>query len=1068
MASALFFIFFTGYGQDDPTWLRYPSISPDGETILFGYKGDIFSVPVSGGAATLLTVSESYEYGPKWSHDGSRIAFASDRYGNFDVFVMPSAGGEAKRLTFHSNSEIPQTFSADDSLVLFSAVRQDVVTNMQYPTRLMSELYSVPAAGGRVSQVISTPAFDVQVNGAGDQLIFHDIKGYEDEWRKHHTSSVTRDIWTYNLETGEYEMISSFEGEDRNPCYASDGDHFYYLSEQEGSFNVMKSVLSDPAKIEPVTSFDTHPVRFLSVSDDDRLCFSYDGGIYTMKEGEEPVELVVSIAIDGRENLDKIVPIKDPTEASLSPNGKEFAFAFRGEIFVSSMEGGITKRITNTPWQERSVSFSPDGRSLVYAAEVDTSWNVYMVSIERDEELYFYASTVLKEETVVATEAEEFQPAFSPDGKEVAYLENRVILKVINLESRESRTIMPADKNYSYADGDQYYQWSPGGKWFLVNFGQPENVMSREVGLVSSKGGEIHNLTLSGYGDYRPNWADEGKMMIWFSNRRSSRSEGGGLSSGDVYAMYFTQDAFDRANLSKEEFELLKEMEKKEKEDNGDDDGKGKESKKNKKKSKKDGDEIELPDPVEMDWENMTERRKRLTVHTSPLRDFVLSEDGEKLYYLTRFEKTYDIWETELRTGKTKEFAKIGSSRGGSMELSGDGKFIFVMAGGKAKKVEISSGKVEPVAVKGEMVLRSADERSYIFDHAWRQVKRKFYVPDLHGIDWEMYYREYKKFLPHINNNYDFSDMLSEMLGELNASHTGCRYRHSEPNTDETASLGLFYDYSHAGDGLKVAEVIFGGPLDKAASKVEAGHIIEKIDGSPVSADMDFYSLLNRKKDQLTLLSLYDPATGDRWEETGKPTSLGAESQLLYDRWVRNCRELVDSLSDGKIGYVHIRSMNDASMRVAIEESLGRHLGKDAIIVDTRFNGGGNIHEQLSDFFTGERYFDVIPHGQHIGIEPDGKWTRPSIVVMGESNYSDAHLFPLAYKAKDGGKTLGMPVPGTGTFVWWETQIDPTLLFGIPMGGWRDMNGEFAENNQMEPDIKVRNEPGKMANGRDQ
>jgi C-terminal processing protease CtpA/Prc len=277
----------------------------------------------------------------------------------------------------------------------------------------------------------------------------------------------------------------------------------------------------------------------------------------------------------------------------------------------------------------------------------------------------------------------------------------------------------------------------------------------------------------------------------------------------------------------------------------------------------------------------------------------------------------------------------------------------------------------------------------------------------------------------------------------------------------------LLYDYAHTGEGLKVAEVIFGGPLYKANSEVKAGHIIEKIDGQAISGSMDFYSLLNRKADQLTLLSMRDPATGKQWEETVKPISGGTEYQLLYDRWVRNRRDEVEKISGGRLGYVHIRSMNDASMRVAFEEALGRHMGKEAIIVDTRFNGGGNIHEPLSDFFSGEKYADIIPHGQYVGHEPRNKWIKPSIVIMGESNYSDAHLFPLAYKKKNGGKTLGMPVPGTGTFVWWEGQIDPTLVFGIPMGGWL-INGEFCENNQMEPDIKVRNEPAIMSAGRDQ
>jgi len=308
-----------------------------------------------------------------------------------------------------------------------------------------------------------------------------------------------------------------------------------------------------------------------------------------------------------------------------------------------------------------------------------------------------------------------------------------------------------------------------------------------------------------------------------------------------------------------------------------------------------------------------------------------------------------------------------------SMELSPDGKFIFVLADGKTMKVDIDSGKSEPLKVGGEMVLDQTAERNYIFDHAWRQLKAKFYVEDLQGVDWDYYYKVYHKFLPSITNNYDFAEMLSEMLGEMNASHTGSGYRNIQPNTDQTSTLGLFYDYTYTGKGLAVAEVIIGGPLDKASSKIKKGNIIEKIDGQ-LPDSVDFYQLLNRKVGKPTLLSVYDPGTKTRWEETVKPISAGVENELLYKRWVDNRRKEVDQLSGGKIGYIHVRAMNDASVRTVFEEALGRNVGKDAIIVDTRFNGGGNIHEQLSDFLSGKKYIDIIPHGQFVGSEPYDKW----------------------------------------------------------------------------------------------
>lgn len=1055
--------------QDNPLWLRYPAISPDGQTILFSYKGDIYSVPASGGTAIPLTISESYEFAPVWSHDGNSITFASDRYGNFDVFVMPATGGEARRLSFHSSREIPSSFTADDKSVLFSATRQDLASNTQFPIGLMSELYSVPVMGGRVSQVLTTPALDATVNSTGDKIIYHDIKGYESDWRKHHTSAVTRDIWMYNLNAKTYTQLSTFNGEDRNPVFDSNGNDFYYLSEQGGSFNVYKSNLADPSKTTALTHFTKHPLRFLTHSKDNKLCFDYNGEIYTQKAGGEPVKLNVRVAADGRTVIDKILPVNGGfTEAKLSPNGKEFAFVSRGEVFVSSIDGSTTKRITNTPWQERSVSFSPDGRSLVFAAEKDNNWNVYSMSITRKEEPYFYVSTVLKEEPVVATSAEEYQPAYSPDGIEVAYLENRVVLKVINLATKQTRTILTADKNYSYADGDQYYQWSPDGKWFLLTFGPPERIWNPEVGIIAADGkGSLHNLTESGYDDNAPKWTMDGKMMIWGSNREGTRQQGGDLATADVYAMYFSKELFDRSKLSKEEYALWKEQDEKKQKEKKEGEEKSKGADKDKKADSAKAAKDSSMKTIVINWNNLNERKKKLTLHTSSASGWLLSKDGEKLYYLTSFEKGNDIWVTELRTRETKLFTKLGANNVG-MELAPDGKFIFLYADGKLMKVDAESGKSESINVNTEMVLKQAEEKNYIFDHSWRQLKEKFYVEDLQGVDWDFYYTAYKRFLPYINNNYDFAEMLSEMLGEMNASHTGCYYRPNMPNSDQTATLGVFYDYAFTGNGVKMAEVIESGPLDKAASMIRAGNIIEMIDGRTLDASIDFYQLLNRKVGKITLLSVYDPAANKRWEETVKPISGGEENELLYKRWVKNRRKEVERLSGGRIGYVHVRSMNDASMRTVFEESLGLNIGKDAIVVDTRFNGGGNIHEQLSDFLSGKKYFDVIPHGQYIASEPVDKWVKPSIVLVGESNYSDAHLFPVAYKIKGGGKLLGMPIPGTGTFVWWENQIDETLRFGIPMGGWRSPDGKFCENNQTEPDIRVRNEPDVMSSGRDQ
>ena len=1054
--------------QDGPLWMRYPAISPDGQNILFCYQGDIYRVSASGGTAVPLTISDSYDYAPVWSPDGASVAFASDRYGNFDVFVMPSAGGEATRLTYHSAAEIPSSFTADGRRVLFSAARQDLVTNVQFPMGTFSELYSVPVNGGEPALVLTQPAIAATVNPAGDKIIYYDQKGFEDEWRKHHTSAIARDIWVYDLKTKKNTKLTTFAGEDRDPVFDADGDDFYYLSEQSGSFNVYRSSLSRPDQSTAVTSFTKNPVRFLTRSKSGVLCFGYDGEIYTKTGDAAPQKVAIRVAQDGRRVLPQNVPVQGGiTEMRLSPNGKEIAYVFRGEVFVSSVEGGVAKRITNTPWQERSVSFSPDGRTLVYAAEKDNNWNIYSTSIDRKEEPYFYASTVLKNDVVIATPAEEYQPAFSPDGKEVAYLENRVVLKVVNLASKETRTILPAEYNYSYSDGDQSYRWSPDGKWFLVQFGHVR-LFTPQVGLVSSDGkGQVINLTKSGFSCYDPRWGMDGTMTYFGSAREGAIDQAGNTATVDITGIFFTREAYDRFRLSKSDFDLLKEQEDKAKDekDKAEKD-KAKDAKgKDKEGVKKD----EKPKDIVIEFEGLEDRKARFTINSADIADVALTKTGDKLFYLARFEKGYDLWMTELRTKDTKLFAKLGAESA-SMELSADGKALFVLAEGRVTKIDPESAKMEPVAIGGEMVLDPTAEKAYMFDHMWRQIKQKFLVADLYGADWDYYYATYRKFLPFITNNYDYSEMVSEMLGELNASHTGCGYNGpSMPTGDATASLGIFLDYDFAGPGLKVAEIIAGGPLDKANLKIRAGHVIEKIDGQVLDGTVDHARFLNRKAGQLTLLSVFDPATQKRWEEAVKPVPIGRQtSQLLYRRWVKARRAEVDRLSGGRVGYVHVASMNDSSMRTVIEEVLGLAVDKEALIVDTRFNGGGNLHDRLADFLAGKKVFDIVPRGQLVGYEPYDKWIKPSIVLIGECDYSDAHLFPEEYKIRGIGKTLGMPVPGTGTFVWWETQIDPTIYFGIPQGGWRMPDGRLCEGNQLEPDIRVKNDPDVMAAGRDE
>ena len=1057
-----------GLSAATPLWLRNAVISPDGKQIAFTYKGDIYTVPAAGGEATRLTTSESYETAPRWSPDGKKIAFASDRHGNTDIFVMNANGGTPKRLTSNSAGELPEAFSADGKEIYYSAAVQAPTASAMFPTGRMTQLYAVSVDGGKPRQVLGTPAQALAVTGNDGSFLYQDVKGFENAWRKHHTSSVTRDIWRYDAATGTHKNLTDRAGEDRNPVLSPDGKTVYFLSERNGgTFNVWKAPVDDMSKAVQVTNFKTHPVRFLSQAADGTLAFGYDGELYTLRDGGKPQKVAVAINTEEFPEVERIRVTG--RGGALSPDGKQVAYASRGEVFVGSVDHSSVKQITNTAAAEEMPQWHPEGREIVYTSLRDGHYNIYSAKIARDDDPNFSNATLIDEAPLIAADkTERALPKYSPDGKKLAFIQDRNKLMVMDTKTKKVKQLTDGS-TYRYRDGGFDYKWSPDNRWIALEVDDNHHSPYTDIAIINVESGEMTHLTRSGYTDRDPQWAMGGNAIVFLTEKYGMRNHASWGSQDDAMIVFLNRDAYDRFHLDEEDFELRKEADKKSAKDKKKDDADKKDKKDKKDADKKDGDKEENDDDdaIVVELDGIMDRVERLTPFSADLAGAWVDNDGENLYYLMSVEKGYDLWKMDLRDPMPSVAVRIDAN-GASLNPAADGKTLFI-SGDKMRKIDVGSDKSTSISSSATMTLDHAAEREAMFDEVYLSEREMFYNKNMHGVDWEAMTKAYRRFLPHINNNYDFSEMLSELLGELNVSHTGSGFRGNEANaiTDRTARLGLLYDMNYNGKGLKVEEIITGGPFDNAATKLRPGMIITKINGEEIGDDIDPTTVINNLANKKTLVTIKDPASGADFDEVVKPISAGAEGDLLYNRWVKQRAEDVKRWSNGRLGYVHIESMGDDSFRTLYSDLLGKYNECEGAVIDIRWNGGGRLHEDVEVFLSGDKYFTQVIRGEEVCDMPSRRYNKPTVMLMAEPCYSNAHGTPWVYKNRNLGKLVGMPVPGTMTSVNWVTLQDPSLYFGIPVVGYQLPDGSYLENTQLEPDIKVANSPETIVKGED-
>ncbi len=1025
-------------------WIRYPAISPDGKSIAYAHGGQIWLVGSQGGEAIPLTSGEFYSTRPVWSPDGKTIAFACKRNGNFDLFVTAVTGGAPRRLTFHSANDLPYAFSGDGQAIYFGSTRAgSPETELVGAYNGSLQLYTVPVEGGPVKQLLPTPALDVAVSPDGGSLVYDSCPVFENEWRKGAISDGTRDLWLYDLASGRHRQLTRNRGEDRDGFFAPDGKSLYYLSEVAGSsFNVWQLGLEPGAEPRQITRHQGRPVRFVSVARDGTLVYGYDGAIWRREaQGGEarPLRIAMrqSALVSGTFSTSANAYA---TEIALRPDGSEAAVVARGEIYVVATSGGRTRRLTSTPAFEQHVSFSPDGRRLLYVSERAGASEIFEIALPEGR-TGFSSPGGLEEKRLVASAVDLLFPAYSPDGKRVAYFENRNSLKVRDRERGTFVTALAPGQIFSYADGDLSYEWSPDGRYLLATIGSI--VGDLDIALCDASGLlPPVDLSQSGYVDSNPAFLPGGQAVLWASDRFGQRGSDGDGGEMDLFVAHLTQEAYDAFRMARAGAVAVPAA------------------------------EAKTAPSGAAPWtpriEGLRHRITRLT--PASLANVVIAKalpGGRDLLFLGidhtgrqvayRVGLTHDSFEQIF--ARPEPFAAV--------QLAPAGDALYGVGAAGVERISLADGTSTPVPFDAQLDYDPRGEMAWLFQHFWQMTRLKFYVPDMHGRDWEAIGADYRRYLHGLEQWEDFCDLLGEMAGELNASHMGCYWQHPPPLADATAALGIYVS-ADAGPGVRVDQVLPGGPLDLAGQPVAPGTVLTELDGVAILHNEHLHALLNRKAGAAVELTFVRAAGAPPKRLVAVPITGEAEAELVVDQWVARREALTEKLSGGRLGYLYISEMNEANYQHAVDSIFGAGRDKDGLVIDIRYNRGGNLHDQLAALFTGQVTADFVARdGFHASRIPGKRWGKPSILVANASSYSDGSIFPHLYQRLKIGPIVGTGVPGTGTAVWWIEMLNRNIKYGIPQIGAKDRETGWYENSETVPDFPVYNAPGDVAAGRD-
>ncbi|MCB1185868.1 PD40 domain-containing protein [bacterium] len=1105
----------SAWALTDRVEVSSPCVSADGKDVYFSAWGDIWvSDRKAEQLARQLTNSVADDDMPMLSPDGKWLAFGSDRHGSWDVMVMPASGGQPRRLTWSSDSEMPCAWSPDGTRILFSSG----VDQAWQPT-----LWEVDLDGGAPRQ-LGGPDYLDRINGSyagsADRVLIQ--RGVGDWWRRNYRGSFTYDIYSYDRGSHALTRLTKFDGLDAWPQGSPDGKTVYFVSDRNGSRNIYSIPLAGGKEPKKVSDFNGNGPTSLRLSTDgDEIACEAFGELWLVSsDGTGKQRVPVKIAADPKREWVLQRDENQVTDFHISPNGNYFLMEVDGDLHIlknpdsykedekPDQDLSRTHHIIRDAGWERQFSWHPDGTSFVYVSDRSGQNELYLHDLQTGEE-----------KKLTDSKEPEWAPRFAPKGERIAYVRGNTELRVMDLEDDTDELIYRG--NVKRNDWVAGFDWAPDGYWLA--FCSHQGNLFFDVYLANVETREPVDISQTPDNAMNPVFSRDGKWLAWSQSSQVFDESSAMLlrlvPEGNTYNddLLFPEDRPREDENAEEEASdddaAAGDEAAESDEVAGDGDAAGEDEEAvedgdDEKDDESDKEEDKGPkyDPIEIDFERIHERY--FPVGTQFVRGGaeIFDFDSKFLFFSTGGPGGGGLWAYDLDSGQ--ESPLDGGFNGGNLHYGKDGKRLYYSGRGSIGYLELSGNQKRgqgSVPVTAEVNFDQRERWAEVLKDAWRQIGYNFYDSHMHGIDWDPVLPKYQKRLEGVGTTREFNRLLTEMVGEINSSHTWAYVPNLEGSagpSDNTGFLGVDYDTSWPGPGWLVERSLQDGPADEPGHELYDGDVILAIDGKEIQPIDNRFALLRNKAGQIVRLRVKSgeaalaaevdwqakqdadeakdgkdkkkdekaeatyPLTADNGERELLLRLSGNEGRLRYQQWVVDRKDEVKELSDGRIAYVHLPAMFMGAYNDLFREIFGPQKDCDALIIDVRFNNGGNIHNELAELFSRRMFATVNPRGGPFSKEPSFTWERPVVMLINERAYSDGEIVPHVFQQLGLATLVGMPTGGNVIRSGGVSLMDGSGI-ATPADGFYMSTGLNTERNGVQPDIEVQVDPLLLEQGRD-